>query len=84
MCLSESNVIIKTLPLMNAMIELIAHSLVLSSSSSSSRRIQKWLGGSRNGLSQTVDLYYEYLSFVLEPSMMHPAHIVQQQIDDLM
>jgi serine/threonine protein kinase len=81
-CLTDSNVIIKTVSLMNAMIELITQSVLLTSSSS--RRIQKWLGGLSNGLSKTVDLYYEYLPFPLEPSMMHPVHIVQQQIDDLM
>jgi serine/threonine protein kinase len=78
-------VIIKTLPLMTAMIELITHSLLLSSSSSSSsRRTQKWLGGSSNDLLKSVDLYYEYLPFVLEPSILEPVHVVQKQMDDLM
>jgi hypothetical protein len=90
-CLTDTHVIIKTLPLANAMIELITHSLLhssycsSSSSSSSSRRIQKLLGGASTGYpSKTIDLYYEYLPFDLEPSMLHSAHTVQQQMDDLM
>jgi serine/threonine protein kinase len=81
-CLTDTNVIVKKLPLMNAMIELIAHSLL---SDSSSKRIQQWLGGSSDVLSKTVDLYYKYLPFPLEPSStIHPAYVIQHQIDDLM